>query len=230
MATISKASVISIITYGDDVREYILKPEKYNYFDAGTFLQLSLETPQNNRWPESRNFSIASFMNDEGTIRLVIRKMGVYTSRIFNELVVGGTCYIKYSFGDFLLPFSDNSNPIVCIAGGTGVAPFLSFIEFLHAEGKIDRLKLFYSTKNKKELICPELLNKLVNPENLNIYLTRENDKNVRCGRIDFEHIVESIDNIVNSHFYICGGEEFTTKFKDLLLAKGAKNIYTDVW
>lgn len=83
MATISKATVITIREYGADVREYILKPEKYNFFDAGTFLQLALEEPQNNRWPESRNFSLASSFNEDKTIRLVIRRIGKFTARIF---------------------------------------------------------------------------------------------------------------------------------------------------
>ena len=173
MVTISKVLVKSIKSYGDDVREFIIAPEKYHFFDPGTFLQLALEEPQGNRWPDSRNFSIASFLNEDKTIRLVIRKIGYFTTRIFNELKVGSTCYIKYCFGDFLLPFYDNTNDIVCIAGGTGIAPFFSFAEYLKSVGQGNRMILFYSAKNEDELIALDALKSFVSPDKLHIYLTR---------------------------------------------------------
>jgi len=230
MATISKATVIKIKEYGTDVREYILKPEKYNFFDAGTFLQLALEEPQNNRWPESRNFSLASNFSDDKTIRLVIRRIGSFTSRIFEELKVGAHCYLKYSFGDFLLPFYDSLNPIVCIAGGTGVAPFISFAGQLSKDEQIDRMHLYYSAKTQEELVCFEELSKLLPKQNCNISLTREDNPNFEKGRISLDKIKSEIPNIEEAHFYICGGEEFTAHFKNGLIAEGAKIIYTDEW
>ncbi len=230
MATISKAVVKSIKQYGEDVREFIIEPEKYSFFDPGTFLQLALEEPKGNRWPDSRNFSMASFLNDDKTIRLVIRKIGVFTTRIFNELNVGSTCYLKYSFGDFLLPFYDNVNPIVCIAGGTGIAPFLSFAEYLKSIKKESRMFLFYSAKNMEELIALNEIKRSIASANLHVYLTREIHSDWHSGRITVDNVVESVSSIVNAHFYICGGEEFTSTFKKQLTALGAENIYTDEW
>jgi len=230
MATISRAIVKSIKQHGEDIQEYILAPEKYNFFDPGTFLQLTLEEPNDNKWPESRNFSIASYLNKEKTIRLIIRRVGVYTSRIFNELSVGSSCYIKYCFGDFLLPFNDKINPIVCIAGGTGIAPFLSFAECLKAQGLEKQMKLFYSAKNRKELIGEETLKSIFSDEQLDIRLTREKDLDYRSGRLSAEEILNKISHITNAHFYICGGEIFTRQFKEQLALAGAKNIYTDEW
>ncbi len=230
MATISKATVIKIQEYGTDVREYILKPEKYYFFDAGTFLQLALEEPQNNRWPDSRNFSLASNFCDDKVIRLIIRRIGSFTSRIFDELKVGSHCHIKYSFGDFLLPFYDNSNPIVCIAGGTGIAPFISFAGQLDKDGQIDRMRLYYSAKTQKELVCLDILSKLIPEKNCNISLTREDNPEFEKGRISLDKIKIEIPDIGKAHFYICGDEEFTTYFKGGLIAEGAKNVYTDEW
>nr|WP_321453630.1 FAD-dependent oxidoreductase [uncultured Carboxylicivirga sp.] len=230
MATICKAIVKSVKQYGEDVREYILLPDKYNFFDPGSFLQLSLEEPQCNQWPESRNFSIASFLNEEKTIRLIIRKVGYYTTRIFDELLVDSVCYIKYSFGDFLLPFYDKESPIVCIAGGTGIAPFLSFAEYLESENKEGRLHLFYSAKSIKELIGESYLNNLLCENNLSLHLTREKNRLFKEGRITINHILKNIKNINKAHFYICGGEDFTQKFKNELIAAGAENVYSDEW
>ena len=137
MGTISKATVLSIKEYGSEIREYTLKLMKNHYFEPGSFLQLTLEEKEDyTRWPESRNFSIASAFNEDGTIKLIIQKVGVYTARIFNELHEGDSCTVKYAFGDFLLPFFDKNSTICCIAGGTGIAPILSFCEQLKKENK----------------------------------------------------------------------------------------------
>ena len=155
MSTISKAKVLSIREYGSDVREYIFQLEKNHYFEAGSFLLLTLEKKEDySRWPsESRNFSIASQYNEEGTLKLIIRKVGYYTGRIFDELKVGSECVVKYAFGDFLLPFFDKSAKICCIAGGTGIAPILGFCEQLKKEKRENNLHVYYSFKNEDELI-----------------------------------------------------------------------------
>jgi ferredoxin-NADP reductase len=231
MATISRAKVVEINPISNDVREYILKPEKYNYFDPGTFLQLTLENlVDGNRWPESRNFSIASSENTENTIRLIIKKIGNYTARIFNELNVGSFCFIKYSFGDFLLPFYDSENKIICIAGGTGIAPILSFAEYLNKIGQKDRLVVFYSSRKYDSLIKFDLLVKAVIQENLNIYLSREKNEKFKFGRINTNDVIKKSDDISKDHFYICGGEDFTNTFKVNLKKAGAENIYSDEW
>ncbi|PZX19172.1 ferredoxin-NADP reductase [Breznakibacter xylanolyticus] len=230
MATISKATVVKINNYGDDVREYIFKLDKYHFFDPGTFVQLALDEPKNNRWPESRNFSVASYLNDEQTIRLVIRRIGAFTNRIFSELNVGVACYMKYSFGDFLLPFFDNQCPIICIAGGTGIAPFISFVEYLTKEGDISRLHLYYSAKNRKELICLDELKRLVPSQNLHIHLTREEIAEHAHGRLTAKQLLSQFGGDSTANYYICGGEEFTQQFKSVLAQNGAINIHTDEW
>ncbi|MCT4647346.1 MAG: FAD-dependent oxidoreductase [Carboxylicivirga sp.] len=230
MAIISKVAVVSVKNFGEEVREFILRPERYYYFDPGTFLQLSLEEPINNRWPDSRNFSIASAMNDDKTIRLIIRKIGIYTSRIFNELTEGATCYVKYSFGDFLLPFFDKTNPIVCIAGGTGIAPVLSFAEYLKQEHMEERMHVLYSAKNANELIGIDVLSSSIKREHINIHLTREKSEVYENGRITMDDVKQQVTDLANAHFYICGGESFTCYFKENLEKEGALNIYTDEW
>lgn len=229
MATISKAEVIAVKEYNEEVREFTLKLEKPTYFDAGSFLQLTLEKEIGNRWPESRNFSIASGYSKDGIIKLIIRKVGCYTTRIFNELVVGATCTVKLSFGDFLLPFKKKDSSIICIAGGTGIAPVLSFAEELLASNEINRLKVIYSIKNSKEFFGQNVIEKL-NSENVFIHTTREKIGNCEYGRPTVSSVSKLNPNFVTDSFYICGGEEFTSYFKNELIAAGAENVFTDEW
>lgn len=231
MATISKAKVVNIKNFGSEIREYTFKLEKNNFFESGTFLQLTLEDKQDyTRWPECRNFSIASAYNKDGLIRLIIQRVGHYTSRIFEELTIGSSCMVKYAFGDFMLPFYDKISPICCIAGGTGIAPILSFCEELKEKGQLDRLHVFYSFKNETEAIAIDELKKYIPQKQLHLFVTRQEIKEVSCRRISTEDILKSELDIQETHFYICGASDFTKHFKDFLEGQGTENIYTDEW
>ena len=231
MGTISKATVLSVKEHGSDIREYTLQLEKNHYFEAGSFLQLTLEQKEDyTRWPESRNFSIASAFRADGTIKLIIGKVGAYTTRIFNELTEGAKCTVKYAFGDFMLPFFDKKGDICCIAGGTGVAPILSFAEQLVRDNFINRLHVFYSFKNEQEMQGVELLKALVPAGQLHLYCTRQQLPGLPNKRIEWQDIQTANLDLGLSHFYICGGESFTKYFAQNLNAAGAENIYTDEW
>jgi len=231
MGTISKATVLSIKEHGSEIREYTLRLEKNHYFEAGSFLQLTLEEKEDyTRWPDSRNFSIASAFNEDGTIKLIIQKVGVYTTRIFNELTVGSKCTVKYAFGDFLLPFFDKNAPICCIAGGTGIAPILSFCEQLDKEQQSSRLHVYYSFKNEAEQEGIEILKSIVLDGQIHLFCTRQSIIGIPNKRIEWSDIQNSKLDLKQSHFYICGGEAFTSYFRKNLNAEGAENIYTDEW
>lgn len=231
MGTISKATVLSIKEHGNEIREYTLQLEKNHYFEAGSFLQLTLEVKEDyTRWPESRNFSIASAFNENGTVKLIIRRVGTYTTRIFNELTEGNRCTVKYAFGDFLLPFFDKQASVCCIAGGTGIAPILSFAEQLQKQGQQNRLQVFYSFKNKEEQPGLDVLKSIVPDTNLHLFCTREKIESISNRRINWSDILNYGFDFQTAHFYICGGEEFTKYFRENLKSVQAENVYTDEW
>ena len=231
MAVVTSAEVLSVIKHGEDIREFILKPKVYKRFEAGTFLQLTLENVTASEiWPDSRTFSIASCYNKDKTIRLIIKKVGVYTGRLFDELIEGSECTIKYSFGDFLLPVFDKENPIVCIAGGTGIAPFLSFLGQLKNEGSLDKMYLLYSVKKFENFIDIDILRSNLPDNQTSFHCTREEVDGFKNDRINLDEIIKISQNNKDAHYYICGSKEFITDFKGKLFEKGFNNVYTDEW
>ncbi len=230
MSTVTKAQVIDVISYGDEVKEYILKLEDYDTFEPGQFLQLTLdEVTASDNWPESRSFSIASYLNEAQTIRLIIKKKGSYTSQIFQKLVKDSFCYVKYAYGDFLLPMFDE-NPIHCIAGGTGIAPFLGFVEYMSEEDDINKLNVYYSVSKRNDFVHYETLKKMLPNENVEFYCTKQEVKGAINKRISLDDVLAKVLDIKEEHFYICGGEEFSKYFKEELEKKGATNVYWDEW
>ena len=231
MAIVSNATVLSIKEYNEDIREYIIKPDVYRRFEAGTFLQLTLEkVTASEVWPESRTFSIASCYDKASkVIKLIIRKSGHYTTKIFEELLVNKECTIKYSFGEMLLPQFDNENNIVCIAAGSGIAPFLSFVEELKESDQLDRLELFYTVRKNTDFISYDYLKEILSASKLHLFCTDENSDKAENRLMSIEDIANG-ENILNKHYYICGSPEFITFFKEKLMKLKIKNIYLDEW
>ncbi len=232
MATISKAIIINVRDYGDEIKEFTLKLDKYRRFEAGTFLQLTLENvTASERWPDSRTFSISSYYNKDKTIRLIIKKVGEYTTKIFEELKEGSICTVKYAFGDFTLPIFDTENELIFIAGGTGISPFLSFLEYLEEEGGLDRVKLFYSARKKENFIHLDYIKNVLNENQLFLFSTREENTGMNNKRIELEYdVLKNIKNKEKAHYYICGSKEFILDFKNKLEENGITQIYIDEW
>ena len=231
MSVVSRAEVVEVKIYKDDVREFILSVDHYDNFEAGQFLQLTLDkVTASTNWPESRTFSIASYLNDDKKIRLLIKRNGKFTNRIFEELEVGKECYIKYAYGDFLLPLFDQEEKIHCIAGGTGVAPFLSFIECLSKEGGLERLFLYYSVRHQSEFVNLSNIRLKLPATNFFPFCTRENSVIAQNRHIKIEDIMVNVNGIKDEHFYICGSKDFISYFKTELENRGVCNIYLDEW
>lgn len=226
MSVVSKAKVVKVNFLSDLIHEYYLLPELRIHQEPGQFLQLTLDLIDSSAlWPESRSFSFASYDRADKLIRLIIKKQGRYTNRIFNELKEGSFCTIKLPYGEFLPPM-DNTN-ILCIAGGTGISPFLSFIDFYEKEGLLNHLTILYSAKKLKDLIDFDLIkNKL--GDNLKVFLTKEVSNLAINRRIKASDITSFTKK--NTPIYICGSNEFINFFKYELSSIGYNNLYYDEW
>ena len=158
MPKVIKSKVISIEDVNCETKKYIFELEKLVVFEAGQFLQLTLEdVTASEYWPESRAFSIAS-KNDDNRIELYIKRTGEFTSMIHRCLKIGDPVSLKLPYGDFVLPSIENKSKIVCISNGVGITPFLSFIDFLWTLKEIDRFYLFHSARFSNDLIGIEKL------------------------------------------------------------------------
>lgn len=97
----------------------------------------------------SRVFTIASSPNEKNKLSIAFRDSGSGFKRTLLELPRGSLVEIEGPFGHFVLP-RDASRPLVFIAGGIGITPFLSMIRFAN-ENKLNyQITLLYANKNKE--------------------------------------------------------------------------------
>jgi Na+-transporting NADH:ubiquinone oxidoreductase subunit F len=113
-------------------------------FKAGQFANLFSKPYDDVREETSRAYSISSAPSDNRAIELVIRYVpnGMVTTYVFKHLKEGDKARLIGPFGEFFL--RDSEREIVCIAGGSGLAPIRSIILDMIDRGISNRKATFF--------------------------------------------------------------------------------------
>ncbi|QQR77654.1 MAG: FAD-dependent oxidoreductase [Candidatus Moraniibacteriota bacterium] len=143
----------SMSTKAINTTEVILRTSEPFVFTAGQYVTVTLPTLYHLQEREQyREFSLISPPEDTRRLAIVFRNSNShFKQEILREREVGRD--IKVSIegpkGVFTLP-KDMSIPIVFLAGGVGIAPFLSMMRHI-ANAKISaNITLFYYNRNKE--------------------------------------------------------------------------------
>jgi len=161
---------------------------------------------------EGKSYSISNAPH-EAQLRISIKKMGNFSTAILNHQL-GDTIFTSAPYG-FFYPEPIDTNELVFVVGGIGIAPCLSIIKHLAHTNNPRPIKLFYSNKTTVEIAFKKELDTIAqdHPQlSLNYYLTQEETVNTDCitGRVTPEQIVSSLDNKAEAEIFICGAMDFT--------------------
>ena len=140
-------------------------------YKAGQFITLGLPNPSEGGKIVRRAYSIASHPENKDYIELVIRWVrkplpGRLTTQIFNAKEGDEILWLKPTGRALLineeLPSGEKDNRrIVCIGGGTGLAPFVSFAQHLHDSGDKREIIVLHGASYVDELSYKDLLTNL---------------------------------------------------------------------
>jgi len=140
-------------------------------YQAGQFITIGLPNPTEDNKIVRRAYSIASHPENRKYIELVIRWVrkpipGRLTTQLFNAKVGDEISWIKptgsaLSINEKLPNGSKDERRIICIGGGTGLAPFVSFAQHLHAVGDKREIIVLHGASYVDELSYKDLLTDL---------------------------------------------------------------------
>lgn len=148
--------IISEITErGEDCKSFTLVPDAQKgttqlaYFGAGKYLTV-FETIEG--MPVTRAYSISSSPKDalEGKYVLTIKLVegGLMSRYIFDNWEVGTSVEVSAPSGNFEYQELRDASNVICLAGGSGITPFLSMANAI-ADGDEDfNLTLIYGSRN----------------------------------------------------------------------------------
>ena len=142
-------------------------------FQAGQFLTLGLPNPLDGDKIVRRAYSIASHPENKEYIEFVIRWVrkplpGRLTTQLFNVKEGDEILWLKpagkaLGISEELPNGEKDTRRIVCIGGGTGLAPFVSFAQHLHDTNDKREVVVLHGASYVDELSYKQLLTDLEN-------------------------------------------------------------------
>ena len=175
MVVDNKATVTYIQLLKEDLGIFRIVPNDGQVpdFQAGQFITIGMPNPTENNKIVRRAYSISSHPENRKYIELVIRWVrkpipGRLTTQLFNAKAGDEVSWIKptgaaLSINEKLPDGSKDERRIVCVGGGTGLAPFVSFAQHLHDVNDKREIIVLHGASYVDELSYRELLTELEN-------------------------------------------------------------------
>ncbi|MGO9109989.1 MAG: ferredoxin--NADP reductase [Thermoguttaceae bacterium] len=231
------AEVSKVLRHGPDVATFefrCLMPRPR--WKPGQFLHLALDPYDPSRhWPESRCFTMASGSLEKNLVRLTIAAKGTFTRRILSELQPGRKVWMKAPYGDFIVRTS-REHDVVLIAGGTGVTPFVAFMEDSMVNGLDGNVWLHYGARSQDLLVFRDFADRCARqfPSfRLHCYAETGVAGPTIAGRIDLARAVACAHDGKAATYYLCGPQEMINAFRARLTVEFAvpeSNVKIDTW
>lgn len=122
----------------------------------GQYVQLKAPKYKGNKEEVYRAYSVASDPTDNTIVDLCIRLVpgGICTTYVFDHLQEGDDVVFNGPYGDFRLTETDK--PMIFIAGGSGMAPFLSILAQIRNENIDREVYYYFGARSRRDLICLE--------------------------------------------------------------------------
>ena len=150
-----ETKIDSIVDLTHDIKQVRFKlPEGETInFKAGQFVQI--QVPEYELTDESvyRAYSISSAVTQKDEVELMIRLVpnGICTTYVHNYLKEGDDMTVTGPYGHFYLQ-EDTEREIICIAGGSGMAPIKSILHRMEQNNINRRCRYFFGAQGVKDL------------------------------------------------------------------------------
>jgi NAD(P)H-flavin reductase len=229
-----RATVESVTDHGNRVYTVsFASQQRFPRFRPGQFLHLTVDPfdPTSGFWPESRVFSIASRAGADRVV-IVYSVKGRYTQKMETSLSPGREVWLKLPYGDFIVESaSRKDDDVVLIAGGTGIAPYVPYLEELAENGaRGRRVLLVYGAREPSLYLFLDLLARCARNETgvtLRLFAERIPEggqppafpaDDALAGVLSLDQIVDAARELKTPVYFISGPPKMVESFKQGLL------------
>lgn len=214
-------------------KEFIFTPNKPIQFDAGQYLEISVPHKKDDFRGSRRSFSITS-VPSEDELRLGVKFYEPSSSlkKALRALKSGDVISSTGISGDFTLP-RDASKPLLFVAGGIGITPFISHLQTLMARKESRGIVLLYSISSIEELAYKDVLV----ASGAKVCIVTESDVplklpagwiHINASRITKDAVLKHIHDVDQRTAFVSGPPAMIDGVKSQLKSLKVKHIKTD--
>jgi len=177
-------------------------------FQSGQYIALFLEI---GNIKTSRPYSLSSPPNQHGYYDITVRRIenGLVSNYLLDEVKKGDRLVTSGPAGNFYFNPLFHDRIMVCIAGGSGITPFMGMIREIVETGLDRTVYLFYGNKDSEDAIFHDTITNISNRfDNVHYIPVIENPSTGyegRTGLITGQIIKEILGDLSDKTFYLCG-------------------------
>lgn len=213
--------------------EFVFTPNKPIIYEPGQYIEIQVPAKRDDFRGSRRSFSLTSVPKDN-TVTLGIKfyEPSSTFKQALRLLKSGAVVTSTGIGGDFTLPIN-NGQPILFVAGGIGVTPFIGQLRSLAKTHHTRDIILVYSVSTIDEVAYKDVLR----DAGIKVYIITKSSKKVVLPRgwthINEPYVTEAIlrdisSDLSNRTAYISGPPALVDGAKKQLMRIGVKRIKTD--
>lgn len=212
--------------------EYLFESAKPIDFTAGQYMEITVPHTHKDGRGIRRIFSIASAPGDS-QVRFGVKmydKSSTFKTTL-KSLQQGTIVNATSIGGDFVLPKQANT-PLLFIAGGIGITPFISHLLDLKKQNQSRDIILFYTVSSMDDIVYTDILKE----SGIRVIIVTKS--NEQLGVPDWTHysaryiskqgILDHVKDITRRAAYVSGPPEMVDVTKNILKQLGAKRVTCD--
>ncbi len=224
--------LVSSVEVAKNTYEFAFAKPAGLQFKAGQYLEWMLPHQKADNRGVRRYFTISSSPTDP-LIRIAVRfadRVSSYKNAL-RAMREGDTIIASQLAGDFVLP-KDENQPVAFVAGGIGITPFLSQIQFMKDTKSARKVTLFYCNNTLPEVAYLDTLGKAASEialKNVQV-LAKETIPGHESGFLTREIIERHLTDYKTVAWYLSGPPGMVNAYKKMLLEMNVprKNIKQD--
>jgi ferredoxin-NADP reductase len=223
------ATVKNIKPETDKVKTFTLTLPDWTPHRAGQHYDIRLTAEDG--YQAQRSYSIASEPERNGEIDFTVERIedGEVSTYLHDVVVKGDRIEVRGPIGGYFVWEAASPEPLLLIAGGSGVVPLMSMIRHRAAVSATNPARLLYSSRSLEDVIYYDELERLrVNGSSLEVFhtLTRSQPAGWKgyARRIDEVMLKETIKPLGKSpQIFICGPTLLVETAANALVKIGVK-------
>ncbi len=208
-----------------DTYDFIFSSPRKLAFQAGQYLEWTLGMDHPDNRGNRRYFTLASAPSEE-SVRLGVKfyPMSSAFKRALGAMEPGDTIYASQLSGSFTLPANPEAK-LAFLAGGIGITPFRSMLQYLIDEGEKRPIIVLYGTETPQDIAYRDVL--AAARRELGIRTIHAVERGARRGEysglIDARLVREAIPDFRERIFYVSGPQAMVKSVRHMLLKLGVR-------